>query len=146
MRQAEIEIKVVDADRALELKSEGDAHFKKASFGEAIRLYTASIEQDNSNSAAFANRAAAQIQLKNFAAALEDAVVARTLKPDYMKAYYREGMAHQELGHWEEAAQAYFEGCRIENENDELIKRFQHAMKMAKEEHKSKAEAGASSS
>jgi hypothetical protein len=47
-------------------------------------------------------------------------------------------MAHQELGNWEEAAQAYFEGCRVENENTELIKRFQHAMKMAKEDHKAK--------
>ena len=56
------------------------------------------------------------------------------------QAYYREGMAHQELGNWEEAAQAYFEGCRVENENTELIKRFQHAMKMAKEDHKAKQE------
>ena len=71
--------------------------------------------------------------------ALEDAMVARTLKPDYMKAYYREGMCQQELGNWEEAAQAYFEGCRLENENAELIKRFQHAMRMAKEDHKARA-------
>ena len=56
------------------------------------------------------------------------------------QAYYREGMAHQELGNWEEAAQAYFEGCRVENENTELIKLFQHAMKMAKEDHKAKQE------
>ena len=61
------------------------------------------------------------------------------LKPDYMKAYYREGMCQQELGNWEEAAQAYFEGCRLENENAELIKRFQHAMRMAKEDHKARA-------
>ncbi|QDZ23878.1 ankyrin repeat domain-containing protein [Chloropicon primus] len=136
MKKADIEIKVLDSEKAADLKSKADGEFRKANFAAAIDLYTQSIESDNSNSAAFANRSAAQIQLKNFQAALEDAVVARTLKPDYMKAYYREGMAQQELGNWEEAAQAYFEGCRIENENTELIKRFQHAMRMAKEHHK----------
>jgi ankyrin repeat protein len=138
MKKADIEIKIVDAEKAMEMKGKADAEFRIKKFPQAIELYTQAIELDNSNSAAFANRSASQIQLTNFQAALEDAVIARTLKPDYMKAYYREGMAHQELGNWEEAAQAYFEGCRVENENTELIKRFQHAMKMAKEDHKAK--------
>ena len=85
MKKAEIEIKIVDSEKALDLKGKADGEFKKANFDEAIKLYTESIEADNSNSAAFANRSAAQIQLKNFQAALDDAVVARTLKPDYMK-------------------------------------------------------------
>ena len=138
MKKADIEIKVVDAEKAVEIKGKADAAFRIKKFPEAIELYTQSIELDNSNSAAFANRSASHIQLKNFEAALEDAMVARTLKPDYMKAYYREGMAQQALGNWEEAAQAYFEGCRIESENTELIKLFQNAMKMAKEDYKAK--------
>ena len=142
MRMADLNIKVVDADKATAYKAEADGEFRKGKFQEAIRLYSASIEQDNSNAAAFANRSAAQIQLKSFESALEDAVVARTLKPDYMKAYYREGISHQALGNWEEAAQAYFEGCRIENENTELVKRFQNAMKIAKEQHRAKAQTG----
>jgi len=139
MRRAEIDLKVVDAEGALDLKQQADGEFRKQDFELAIKTYTRSIDLDNSNSAAYANRCAARIQLKRFEEALEDAVVARTLKPDYMKAYYREGMCQQELGNWEEAAQAYFEGCRLENENAELIKRFQHAMRMAKEDHKARA-------
>ena len=85
MKKADVQIKIVDAEKALELKGQADGEFRKAKFPEAIKLYTMSIEQDNSNSAAFANRSAAQIQMKDFEAALADAVMARTLKPDYMK-------------------------------------------------------------
>ena len=51
-----------------------------------------------------------------------------------MQAYYREGSALQALGHWEEAAQAFFQGFRADPQNAALTQGFQKAVQKAREE------------
>ena len=67
------ELGLEDAEGALDLKQQADGEFRKQDFELAIKTYTRSIDLDNSNSAAYANRCAARIQLKRFEEALEDA-------------------------------------------------------------------------
>lgn len=51
-----------------------------------------------------------------------------------MQAYYREGSALQALERWEAAAQAFFEGFRMDPQNEALAKAFQQAVRKAREE------------
>lgn len=52
-----------------------------------------------------------------------------------LQAYYREGSALQAMESWEAAAQAYFQGFRMDPQNTALAQAFQHAIHKAREEH-----------
>ena len=52
-----------------------------------------------------------------------------------LQAYYREGSALQAMESWEAAAQAYFQGFRMDPQNTALAQAFQHAVHKAREEH-----------
>ena len=58
-----------------------------------------------------------------------------TLRPMPMQAYYREGSALQAMGSWEGAAQAYFQGFRMDPQNAAMAKAFQNAVSKAQEAH-----------
>ena len=60
------------------------------------------------------NRSAAHAKLSQFAAALEDADVAATLRPTWARAYGRRAAALHGLRRWEEAEAAYTEALALE--------------------------------
>ena len=52
-----------------------------------------------------------------------------------VQAYYREGSALQAVDNWEGAAQAYFEGFRMDPQNAAMAQAFQKAVVKAREAH-----------
>jgi len=60
------------------------------------------------------------MNLKNFNAALEDAVICKALKPDWSKAEYRLAIARLALLRYEDAAMAAWEGVKLSPDSEEL--------------------------
>ena len=70
--------------------------------------------------------------------ALLDAEVCRRLRPDWTKGCYRLAAARLELGLYEDAAVAAFEGIKLDSNNLPLKTLCQEAVKRGKEEHQKK--------
>ena len=62
---------------------------------------------DPRSAAVLANRAAARIQQKEFATALEDCEAAIRMDESYVKAYVRAGLCTSKLGRWDDAERFY---------------------------------------
>ena len=65
---------------------------------------------------------------------------ARQLDPAYVKAWYREGCALTELGDFESAALAFFEGMQIDGDNGELKRGFDEAIRRGRNANKTSRE------
>lgn len=61
----------------------------------AIRLYSEALKLDHSNHIVYGNRSAVYCRLGRYEKALNDAIKARELCPNWSKAYYRQGIALQ---------------------------------------------------
>ena len=70
---------------------------------------------------------------KDLEAAWRAARGARQLDPAYVKAWYREGRALTELGDFESAALAFFEGMQIDGDNGELKRGFDEAIRRGRD-------------
>lgn len=95
---------------AEDLRDEGNTLFKHGnpiSYRRAIEQYTRSIEVDCDDAdvmaAAYANRAAAHMKLKNYGHALRDAESALEKQPGHLKACYRAAVSARMLGKLSEA-------------------------------------------
>ena len=64
-------------------------------YATAIRLYTEALKLDPNNHILYGNRSAVYCQMGKFKKALQDAIKARELNPNWSKAYYRQGIALQ---------------------------------------------------
>jgi len=89
-------------------KAAGNEAFKAQRWNDAIEEYSRAIEAAPDVAAYHANRAAAQLQLRRYAAALCDAQAAVALDPEYARGHHRAGKAALALGKLSEA-QASFE-------------------------------------
>lgn len=127
-----------DPERALGLKDEGDAAFRSGNYEEALQKYTESLRWHTRNALVWANRSAAHLKLGQADPALEDALKSRVLDPGYAKAWYREGHAYEAMKKWQEAAEAYFEAARLDPDNMELARCFQHAIDKGRKEYQEK--------
>jgi len=114
-------------------KAEGNRLFGAGKFRDAVRLYSEAIELDGSDHTFYGNRAACLLHLDEFAHALKDAVTAKKLKPDWVKAHYRVGQAYMGLRHYENAAQAFWEGVRLDMDNKEVKAMFEKAVEKARQ-------------
>lgn len=137
---------VLDAASAASKKREGDEAFVKGDDASALAAYDASLRLDDSNAKTFANKAAAILRmvggksagdLKTKTSDLETAWraarSARHLDPTYVKAWYREGVALTELGDFESAALAFFEGMQIDGDNADLKRGFDEAIRRGRQ-------------
>ena len=90
---------------------------------------------DDANAKVWANRSAARLKLGHFAAAARDAKISRAIDKGYVKAWYREGCALTELGDYESAAVAFFEGMQIDGDNKDLKRGFDDAIARGRKAH-----------
>ena len=126
---------VTDADAAATTKRAGDEAFIRGDNNAAVKAYDASIAADDTNAKVWANRAAAKLKLKDHVGARRDAKIARELDGTYVKAWYREGCALTEMGEYESAALAFFEGMQIDGDNKDLKRGFDAAIARGREAH-----------
>lgn len=120
---------------ALEHKSKGNTHFAKREYKEAIEAYTAAIASDASDATFYSNRSACYNSLKQYEDALEDGYLAKYLRPDWSKAFYRITVAQLAMQDYEDAACSAWEGLQLDTSNDELKTLLQKSVKMGKREH-----------
>ena len=132
----------VDPEAAAEQKRKGDEAFVRGDDAAALCAYDASLRLDDTNARVFANRAAVKLRMRGvqtgvtpetLESARRDAKTARELDPAYVKAWYREGVALTELGDYESAALAFFEGMQIDGDNVDLKRGFDAAIQRGRE-------------
>ena len=135
----------LDRDGAAAKKREGDEAFVRGDDDGALAAYDASLALDDANAKTLANKAAALLRKSSSTKSLKKAVRkdleaawraargARQLDPAYVKAWYREGRALTELGDFESAALAFFEGMQIDGDNGELKRGFDEAIRRGRD-------------
>ena len=94
-------------------KDRGNKAFTKGAYADAKKSYTQSIALEPT-CLAYANRAMAELKLKEFTAAEADCTQAIQLDASYLKAYLRRASACKELGKLLEAAKDYEHALRLE--------------------------------
>lgn len=106
-------------------RHDGNKHFRQGELRQAVDAYSAALQLDES-AAAFANRSAAHLKLKNNEEALQDALRASELRPTWDKAQLRLAAALRENGRHAEALgpllRALALGHAAETELVEVIK------------------------
>jgi len=123
------------------IKNKGNNAFKAKDYAKAVELYSQAITKHGSDEMYWSNRCACFLAMNRPQDALLDAEVCRFLKPDWPKGCYRLGQARMACGLYEDAAVAAFEGMKLDNNNAELKKLTQEAVRRGKEEHQKKLRA-----
>jgi len=116
-------------------KKKGNELYLAKSYVPAIEAYTSAIRLCGNSATLWANRSMCYLQIGDPQNALLDAEVCRNLDPKWPKGCYRLAAARLELGLYEDAAVAAFEGCKLDESNKELKKMLQLAVERGKEAH-----------
>ncbi|GKB41405.1 ankyrin repeat family protein [Tanacetum coccineum] len=94
---------------------------------------TQAIDFDPSDEKLYSNRSLCWMRLGQADQALTDARICRELKPNLVKAWYREGLSLRLK--FDEAANAFYEGVKLEPENMELVNAFREAVEAGRQFH-----------
>lgn len=129
------EVSPENKQKSLEAKSRGEYAFKNKDYLMAVDAYTQAIDLDPSNATLLSNRSLCWIRLGQAEQALVDAKACRELRPDWSKACYREGAALRLLQRYDEAANAFYEGVKLDPENKELVDAFREAVEAGRKFH-----------
>lgn len=111
---------------------------KEEALRDAISSYTEAIKLHGSDATYWCNRSACYLTLGLPQQALNDAEVSRKLDPNWPKACFRLASARLELKQYEDAALAAFEGCKLDQNNNELKELLNKAVKLGREDHLAK--------
>ncbi|XP_057960363.1 uncharacterized protein LOC131152629 [Malania oleifera] len=121
--------------KAAEAKSRGDDAFKRKDYHLAVDAYTQAIDFDPTDATLLSNRSLCWVRLGQADHALADAKECRALRPDWSKGCYREGAALRLLQRFEEAANSFYEGVKLDPENKELVNAFREAVEAGRKFH-----------
>ncbi|EYU22671.1 hypothetical protein ABFS82_02G101700 [Erythranthe guttata] len=124
--------------KAAEAKARADDAFRRKDYMTAVDAYTQAIDFDPSDGTLLSNRSLSWYRLGQAEHALADAKACKALKPDWPKAYYREGAALRLLERYEDAANAFYEGVTLNPDNMELVTAFKEAVDAGRKFHASK--------
>ncbi|XP_034946071.1 tetratricopeptide repeat protein 28 [Chelonus insularis] len=105
----------------LETVRKSNAACQNGDYALAAKLYTEALALDPLSHVLYSNRSAARLKMGLFALALQDAVQATELLPQWPKAYYRQGVALQCLGRHGEALVAFATGLARDSSNTQLL-------------------------
>ncbi|XP_041352720.1 stress-induced-phosphoprotein 1-like [Gigantopelta aegis] len=106
--------------KAEELKMKGNKCLESGDVEEAIKLYSEAINLDLKNHVLYSNRSAALTKCGKYLEALGDADQTIKLKSDWCKGYSRKGAALSYMNRFDEAAEVYKEGLKLDPENKQL--------------------------
>ena len=114
-----------DADRALVVtaKAAGNALFRQGRYLDAVVKYSEALSTfyGRQTAALWNNRSAAYMKAKMYQEALEDALKARGLKPDWAKVYFRIAVSSLHLGRFKLAADSVRMGLDLKPGDIELM-------------------------
>ena len=95
---------------ATEHKERGNTFYGQKMYRKALEEYNEAIKHCPHDHKLYSNRSACYIELNQFTAALSDGKRCIKLKPDWVKGYYRTGLALFKLCRVEEASNVYKQG------------------------------------
>lgn len=116
-------------------KDKGNKFYQSKEYTQAIDAYTKAIQLHGNNATLWSNRSACYMTMGDPHNALLDAEVCRRIDTTWTKACYRLALARLELGMYEDAALAAFEGCKLDQSNLELKKLLNLAVEKGREAH-----------
>ena len=96
-----------------EHKEKGNALYGQKKYQKAVREYNAAIKHCPDNHLLYSNRSACYLETNQFVAALSDGRRCIKLNPEWVKGYYRTGLALFKMGRVEEAASAFEQGIAM---------------------------------
>lgn len=109
---------------ATNFKNQGNDCFKTKRYQDAVQFYTKGIDVDcgvdSINSALFVNRAACNLELKNYRRCIEDCKKVLLIDEKNVKACYRAGKAFFAVERYDESTQILQFGLTIDPENKPL--------------------------
>ena len=112
--------KKADKKTPLSLKESGNQAFVSGDYTRALALYTESLAMDPSNAVVLCNRAALYIEEHRYGEAVDDLVACLELDPNYIKAYYRLGIAFRETSAFGPGLEKVRQGLALDPENEAL--------------------------
>ncbi|XP_039614602.1 small glutamine-rich tetratricopeptide repeat-containing protein beta isoform X1 [Polypterus senegalus] len=107
-----------DAEKAEQLKNEGNNHMKEENYTSAVECYTKAIDLDLKNAVYYCNRAAAHSKLGNYTEARSDCERAIEIDPTYSKAYGRMGLALTAMNKYTDAITYFKKALVLDPDND----------------------------
>jgi stress-induced-phosphoprotein 1 len=110
---------------AEEFKQKGNEALQKGDKQGAIDNYSKGLEIEPNNHLLLTNRAAVFLQQQKFQEAYDDSTKAVAAKPDFGKAYLRQGQALFGMGKLEEAIKSLEKGAQVEPSNTAITKQLQ---------------------
>lgn len=117
-KQAEADKELVERSRI-----EGNELFKREQYLDAVVKYSNALSTFNGRQVAalWLNRSTAYMRVKMFDEALEDALKARSIKPDWPKVYFRIGTACMQLKKFKLASDSVGMGLQLKPGDVELM-------------------------
>ncbi|CAL4926677.1 unnamed protein product [Urochloa decumbens] len=121
--------------RKLKLKLDGDKAVGRKDYLTASKLYTEAIELDPNDSTLYSNRSLCYLQIGEANKALHDANTCIKMRPEWLKGYYRKGVALMLLKEYKEACDAFLAGLKLEPANAEMERMFREAIEAMKNDY-----------
>ena len=100
-------------EKALKFKKLGNEQYKNRNYRQAINYYTKAIACQEDH-VFYSNRSSCYLALHEYKKAIQDGLKAISLKPDFVKAYYKTGKAYKRTGQLENAIDYFKQGLDIE--------------------------------
>ncbi|KAJ1691828.1 hypothetical protein LUZ63_015983 [Rhynchospora breviuscula] len=125
----------ISKKKMADLKVKGAELVKKKEYLNASFSYTKAIEIDSGDAALYSNRSLCWHRMRDGELALEDALRAQRLRPEWPKAYYRIGAAFMLLEEYEQAFQAFMDGLQLDPTNIEMKKAYWEAVDCLRKSH-----------
>ncbi|CAI0385623.1 unnamed protein product [Linum tenue] len=123
---------IICLERYLLFKSRGKDAVTRNDYSDAVFWYTQASEAFPPDAAAMlSNRSLCWARLKEGEEALSDAHACMMLRPDWPKAYYREGIAWNLLKEFRKAAKSFAFGLRLDSSNRDLQDALREALASA---------------
>lgn len=121
----------------LKFDSEGNAFFKNKNYQAAIDKYTEAIACDASDVTFYSNRSACYAALGRWQEAAEDGRQCIITDKSFVKGYFRQALALQNLGNLDGAQEAVKRGLGVDPQNADLkkmVKEIEEAQRLKKVE------------
>lgn len=121
---------------AAELKRRGNIEFGRGDYRHAAELFSRAIQLEPNNAVHLANRSLALLKLQRHDEALRDAEQVVEMRPDWSKAFYRQGAALQALERYTEAITSLERALSLDADNAKVkqaVEEAKNALKKADE-------------
>ncbi|KAM0829626.1 hypothetical protein ACQ4PT_066764 [Festuca glaucescens] len=124
---------VSEEERIADFKSRGKEAFAKEDYFTAMYFYDLVTQIDPDDATLFSNKSLCWLRLRNGDQALEEARKCRMIRPNWFKAWYREGAALSFMKDYEGAADAFQEALQLDPKNEEIREALREAEKALEE-------------